>query len=329
VGAPELVWLHPGWLLAWPLAPLVSWLLRARLSWLSADALFGTRLRCRHPALARLGPTKARRQAAGWLPLAAWSCLLLALAQPVRLAEPLPGPKAPLDLTVLLDTSISMVLTDYQRGDEAVSRLAFAKGLLDRLAADYRGERLALYLLGSPSARLLPPTNDPALFRHTLARVPPVLAGRRSELGDALAMLATELPQAAGAREQVVLLVTDGTQPSGAMTPGEGAEALRSAGIPLYVLVIGARGETAQRDSGSLLFAAARPGQLAALAERTGGVGYPAADISALQAAMDTLAARHLDDGRRTPRRQQPLYPWLLLAGLLLTLAARPTEARP
>lgn len=323
------MWLHPGWLLAWPLAPLLWWLLRGRLAWLTPERLFGSRLRWRHPALARLATHGTGRRASRWLPLAAWSCLLLALAQPVRLAEPLPGPKAPLDLTVLLDTSISMVLTDYQQGGQTVSRLAFAKGLLDRLAAGYRGERLALYALGSPSARLLPATTDPALFRHTLARVTPTLAGRRAELGDALARLAAELPRAGGAREQVVLLVTDGTQPSGALSPEDGAERLRRAGIPLYVLVTGARGDTAQQASGGLLFAPARPGQLAGLALLTGGASYPAADIGALQAAMDTLARRHLDDDSRSPRRQAPLYPWLLLAGLLLMLAARPAEARP
>jgi Ca-activated chloride channel family protein len=329
VSAPEVVWLSPGWLLAWPLAPLLWWLLRARLRWLTPDRLFGSRLRWRHPALARLEADATPPGPARWLPLAAWSCLLLALAQPVRLAEPLPGPKAPLDLTVLLDTSISMVLADYQQNERTVSRLAFAKGLLDRLAAGYRGERLSLYALGSPSARLLPPTTDHDLFRQTLARLTPTLAGRRAELGDALARLAGDLDKAAEDHEQVVLLVTDGTQPSGALSPEDGAERLRRAGIPLYILVTGARGDTSPQAGSGLLFAPARPGQLAALAELTGGASYPAADIGALQAAMDTLARRHLDDESRSPRRQQALYCWPLLLGLLLMLSARPSGARP
>jgi Ca-activated chloride channel family protein len=322
----ELTLLQPGWLLLWPAAPLLWWLLRRRLHWSAPEELFGSRLHWRHPALPRLTAAATPRRGPSWPALAAWSCLLLALAQPVRLGTPLPGPKAPLDLYVLLDTSISMVLADYQQGDATVSRLDFAKGLLDRLAADYRGERLGLYILGSPSARLLPASRDPALFRHTLARVTPALAGRRAELGDALARLADDLGEAEPDRERVVLLATDGTQPSGGLSPEAGAERLRRAGIPLYVLVTGARGDSDNQTAGGLLFAPARPGQLAGLAELTGGASYPAADIGALQSAMATLAARHLDGSEQAPRRREPLYPWALLLALLSALALRPAR---
>jgi len=317
----ELALQQPAWLLLWPAGLLLVWLLRRRLRLLSVAELFGAQVAWRHPALARLDAATASGPAGGRRMIAAltWGCLVLALAQPVRLGAPLPAPRPPVDLYVLLDTSISMVLRDYRLDDQPVDRLTFAKGLLDRLAADYGGDKLALYLLGSPSRRLLPPSSDHALFRDTLARGDSVLAGRRAELGDALARLATDIAARPADREAIALLVTDGTQPSGKLTPQAGAERLRQVGVPLYILSVGA-GQDTEQASGGLLFGGARPAQLEQLAAITGGVSFAAADIQALQFALQTLAERHLARTGPPPARREPLYPWLLLAALLLPL---------
>jgi Ca-activated chloride channel family protein len=317
--AAELTLTQPLWLLAWPLGPLAWWLLNGRLRWHDTSSLFGLRQGWRHPALARLDLATQRRPArARLLPVLAWSCLVLALTQPARLGDELPRPRPPMDLHVLLDTSISMVLRDYQLDGQPVDRLTFAKAMLDRLAAGFAGDRLSLYLLGSPSRRLLGPTPDHQLFRTLLARVAPVLAGRQADLGDALARLADDLDNPPGGRRPVVLLVSDGTQPSGSLSPGAGAARLREAGVPLYVLAIGG-GQQVGPDRGGLVFGSARPEQLQQLAELTGGEAFVAADAGALEAAVQTLAARHLAaDLQETPRRRQPLYHWLLMAALLL-----------
>jgi Ca-activated chloride channel family protein len=332
---PELALQQPLWLLLWPGGPLAVWLARTgrQSRWqLSSPAdLFGLRIAWRNPAAAVLDQTSdhtpPRRPTRLLFPLLAWSCAVLAMAQPVRLAGPLPAPRPPVDLYVLLDTSVSMVLRDYRdtsRDQTAapIQRLSFAKGLLDRLAADYGGDRLGLYLVGSPSRRLLPPTSDHALFRHILAQVPSVLAGRRSNLGDALARVASDLAERSRDRDAVALLVTDGTQPSGHLSPQAGAERLHKAGIPLYVLAVGA-GSQHQRPPGSLLFGGARPVQLERLAEITGGQSFQASDIQALQAAMQTLTDRFLAGKATTPSRREPLYQWLLLLGLLSLAVAR------
>lgn len=317
--AAELTLDQPLWLLAWPLGPLAWWLLRGRLRWQDAVSLFGLRVGWRHPALARLDLDAARRPApARLLPVLAWSCLVLALTQPARLGAELPRPRPPVDLYVLLDTSISMVLRDYQLDGQPVDRLSFAKAMLDRLAAGYAGDRLSLYLLGSPSRRLLGPTPDHQLFRALLARVESVLAGRQADLGDALARLAGDLGNRPGDRQPVVLLVSDGTQPSGSLSPQAGAARLREAGVPLYVLAIGG-GQQVGPDRGGLVFGSARPEQLQQLAELTGGEAFVAADTRALEATMQALAARQLAAGpQETPRRRRPLYHWLLAAALLL-----------
>jgi Ca-activated chloride channel family protein len=318
MAGPELALQQPLWLLLWPVGPLLWWLLPWRLQWLDAASLFGARASWRHPGVAQLQrETRAPRPRGRLGPWLGWTCLVLALAQPVRLGAPLPPARAPVDLHVLLDTSISMVLRDYRLQDRVVDRLTFAKALLDRFAADYQGERVSLYLLGSPSRRLLAPTNDISLFRQLLARVESVQAGRRAELGDALARLAQDLGERSSDRQALVLLVTDGTQPSGRLTPEAGAERLRRAGVPLYVLAIGA-GREPDAASGGLVFGSARPSQLQELARIAGGEGFVANDLTALERAMQAISERHLASPQPTLYRREPLYPWLLLAALLL-----------
>lgn len=305
---------QPLWLLLWPAGLLIAWLWRQRLRWLTAAQVFGLQVTWRHPALAGAGLSPSRRRVA-WPRVIALACVSAALAQPVRLGDPLPAARPAVDLHVLLDTSVSVVLTDYRQDGRPVQRLTFAKGLLNRLAAEFGGDRLSLYLVGSPSRRLLAPTPDHQLFRNVLARVEPVLAGRRAEPGDAMARLADDLKHRSTGRTALALLVTDGTQPSGQLTPQAGAARLAEQGVPLYVLAIGS-GASAQVANSGLLFDSARPDRLTDLAQQTGGTGFAAADVRALQAAMDTLTARHLANAPPPPARREPFYHWLLLAAL-------------
>lgn len=318
---PELTLLAPLWLLAWPFGPIAWWALARAAPPLPASELFGCQAVWRHPAAAHPGAHRPAATRAAWVPLLTWTCLLLALAQPVRLGQALPAPRPPVDLYVLLDTSVSMVLRDYRQDDRPVDRLTFAKGLLDQLAADYGGDRLGLYLVGSPSRRLLAPTPDHGLFRQVLARVETTLAGRRAELGDALARLAGDLAQRPRERQAIALLVSDGTQPSGRLTPAQGAEQLRQAGVPLYVLAIGA-GLSEQREAGGLLFGGARVVQLEQLAAATGGQSFAASDVAALEAAMRLLGERYLATASPPPRERVPLYHWLLLLAVLVPALA-------
>ena len=57
---------------------------------------------------------------------------------------------------------------------------------------------------------------------------------------------------------------------------------------------------------------------LQALSERTGAETYQAGDAQAVEQALADITRQHQNAAEQTPRyEQQPLYHWLLLAGLL------------
>ena len=95
------------------------------------------------------------------------SCLVVALAEPVRIGERLPDPPQERDIVFIVDTSVSMILRDYVLDGQRVDRMSLIKELLDRfiqkLEGHERSRATALYAsmvpIGSgmsPEAATLP-----------------------------------------------------------------------------------------------------------------------------------------------------------------------------
>ncbi len=318
--------LAPLWLALLPLAWLLPWWLGRRGRGLPR---LGAPLALRFPGLSgRVDPATdaTHRQRPPWLLLPVLGLLVLALAEPVRYGQPLDARPAPVDVVLLVDVSVSMTLRDYSLDGEPVDRLTMAKRLLDRFAAAFTGERLAVVVVGRPSAVWAPLTRDRALVRHLLGRLELTMAGRNAAIGDALALAVERF----GAERPVVVLVSDAAYPLGRLSPAEGAARLAAAGMTLYTIGFGATGNAAaDSGSGDLVFAAADLALLEEIATATGGRAFHAQDAQGMQDALGWIETTH--SARRpaadAPRQRLALYPWPLGAALLL-LAAWPLLGR-
>ncbi len=308
--------LAPAWLLA---LPLLWWLWRKPGRRLGELLLRPVALR--HPAAGQLAAPGDTHPPAGRNGLATlvMALLLLALAQPVHYGAPLPERPSPLQLMLVVDTSVSMSLRDYQLDGRRLDRLSLAKLLLDRFVADFDGSEIGLVVFGQPPALWVPPTRDRALFRQLLARLQPVMAGRYAALGDALALAAESFPgQTDGPR--AVVLITDAVRPSGRLSPQQGVDRLRAAGLTLHTIAIGARSGGLVQDNSELIYEPADVTLLEALAARTGGLSFHAGAADDLREALRQIEALH--QSRLPPpaieRVREPLYHWPLLLALLL-----------
>lgn len=314
--------LSPLWLLGLPL-------LLVLLRW-PGPSLAGLMLRpvrLRHPQAAAWAEREPARATPGWqrhLAVLVLALLLLALAQPVRYGAPLPQQPAPMQLMLVVDTSVSMVLRDYELDGRRVDRLSLAKTLLDRFVADFHGREVGLVVLGQPPALWVPLTADHALLRRLLARLQPVMAGRHAALGDALALTADNFPARDG-QPRAVVLITDAVSPGGRLSPQEGARRLRDAGLTLHTVAVGAVGGALEGRPSELLYEPADLGLLNELAGITDGLSFHAREAADLQRALRQIEAHHRPAMRFEPRARlrHPLYHWPLGAALLL-LAAVP-----
>ncbi len=259
-----------------------------------------------------------RRLPLQWLQLGLiWLALLLALARPVWLGEPVVETRPGRDLLLAVDISGSMDTADMQAADtdggDPITRLAALKTVLNQLVRERPGDRFGLIVFGSAPYLQLPFSQDPALFSQLLAEVKPPMAGPKTMLGDAIG-LALKLFAASESPEKLLLLFTDGNDSGSQIEPLIAAGFAAQAGIKIHTIAVG--------DP-------ATPGQpaldltgLAALAERTGGQLFMArapAELAQLQARLATLEPSQLQQRYHQPR--QPLYHWPLAVALLVALA--------
>lgn len=265
----------------------------------------------------------------------AWLLLAAAAAGPRQPLEASPGDgqlarRHGITVYVLLDVSASMAATDI-----APSRLARAKLELDDWLARLSGERVGLIVYAGAAGVLLPPTDDPALFRRALELADPSLIEQPGTRLDAALDLAARRLQGGAGRGKAILLLSDGEADSLALERGRLARAaaatLAQQGIPLYVLGVGsavgapiplAEGGYAERD-GAPVHSRLDAGAYADLARLTGGRFSAVADGDADWIALHDhgLATLPGDPPQREQvRAWRELYPWLLAPALALLL---------
>lgn len=249
----QLQWRFPWGSLLILLPLMLGWLARRR------------QQRLAHYAEPHLLPWAVQRRAAGAASRArrgaevlAWALLALAAAGP-RLPAVAPeksetGAHAPhvIDVLVVLDVSASMSAADV-----APDRLTRAKLELQDLLQRLHGERLGLLLYAGQAGLLLPPTEDTALFARALQQAgPDLLDAPGTDVARALTLAREHLAKGAHAHHRAVLLVSDAEadslQGAAGAAVSAAVEQLRTAGMPLYVLVTASpEGATFELPSGA------------------------------------------------------------------------------
>ncbi|UJS26333.1 VWA domain-containing protein [Thiothrix winogradskyi] len=246
-----------------------------------------------------------------------WLCLTLAIAQPVQRGTKLPDLPPERDILLLVDVSISMTLTDYALDGQKRSRMDVLKTLLQDFANRLQGERLGMIVFAENPYLLVPLTRDPTLVQRQLQRLTPTLAGRVSAVGDAITLALKEAgkqPQ----RKPIFVLFTDADESIGRVDPEAAASLAAESKIPLYTIAIGSTAATMEGDTGGLAYQPVNLALLQTLSKRTGATTYQAGDAQAVEQALADITRQHQNVAEQIPRyEQQPLYHWLLLAGLL------------
>lgn len=247
--------------------------------------------------------------------------IVLALSQPVRLGEKLPVSPEPLDIMLIIDTSVSMVLRDYQLNGERVNRMTMTQALLDRFTRKYSGRRIGLVVLGEQPHILLQLTKDKALVRHYLHRLKPAIGGRLSSMGDAAAITAEHLKNNNNAASTAMILISDAVTPFGKLSPIAGAKRAADAGVILHTIAMGSKNGP-QSQLSELLYEPADTHLLKQMAEITGGKSFHAIDVTAMDQALLAIEKHHLKTAKTefSGQLQTPLYLWPLLVAIFIML---------
>jgi Ca-activated chloride channel homolog len=255
--------------------------------------------------------------------LAAVAALLVALARPTVTVA---APQERATVVLLVDVSGSM-----RAADVAPSRLEAARAamhtFLDKVPKEIR---VAVVAFSDGPEVVVPPTADRNLARAGIDLLAP---GFGTAIGDGLAR-AVELAAGVGEEGAVgkapldvdgkslaaVLLLSDGKQTRGELTPEEGAARAKEARVPVYSIVLGTDTGTIEVFRfGQTQTVSVPPDRetLRAIADTTGGEYFDAPDAERLNAVYQRLGSRI---GRADEQREVSVA--FVAAGALLALGA-------
>lgn len=266
-----------------------------------------------------------------WLAAMAWVCLVFAAARPQWLGEPLELAVSGRDLMLAVDVSGSMKERDFIINNQYVDRLTAIKHVAGQFIQRRVGDRLGLILFGTQAYLHVPLTFDRKTVQTLLneAFIGITEDDPQTSIGDAIGMAIKRL-QDQQTDSRVLILLTDGANTAGEMTPLKAAELAAKHHLKIYTIGIGADEMLVRSLFGSRRVnpsADLDEKTLTAIADATGGRYFRARNSEELEhiyAILDQLEPVEKDKQYFRPKSE--LYAWPL--GLALFLAAVVTANR-
>jgi Ca-activated chloride channel family protein len=312
--------------LAWPwlllLLPL-PWLVR-RLLPAASTAAGGTLFVPITPAMRRSG-AEGLEQGGGrsfrwWAALSCWLLLISAAARPQWLGEPIELPETGRNLLLAVDVSGSMENADLD--ESGATRLDIVKQVAGEFIQRREGDRIGLILFGSQAYLQTPLTFDRTTVKTLLDESVIGIAGRETAIGDAIGMALKRLQDSEG--ETVLVLLTDGANTAGNVSPQKAAELAAQQGLRIHSIGVGGAPRAVRGLLGMQMVNPASDldeETLQAIAQATGGQYFRATDREGLQAIYQRLdELEPVTRGSRVVRPVSDLYVWPLGLGFVLSL---------
>jgi Ca-activated chloride channel family protein len=318
-----LLWHTPQalWLLALAI-PLLAW--RA---W--RDSRRAAALRFPLTGVLRAGPRGLARLF--WLPhalrLLALVLAVLALARPQARGTRVRDLSVEgIDIVVALDISTSMNAVDFKPRD----RITVAKEVLRQFIDGRTNDRIGLVVFAGEAYTQAPLTLDYPVLGQILDSVRTGLIEDGTAIGNALATAVNRLRESE-ARSKVAILITDGDNNAGNISPMQAAALASEFGVRVYTILVG-RGGLVPFPAGTNFLGQPtyrnveipiNPELLKSIAEQTDGRFYNAVDRQSLESGLNDI----LDQLEKTKllhaagyQNMIERYPPLLGAAALLLL---------
>ena len=224
------------------------------------------------------------------LRMAAFALLVVALARPQDVERLSHTDTEGIDIMLSIDVSGSMLARDFKP-----DRITAAKEVAGAFIADRYGDRLGLVAFAGEAFTQAPLTTDQGTLQTLLSRIRSGLIEDGTAIGNGLATAINRLRESE-AKSKVVILLTDGVNNRGSITPMTAAEIAKAQGIRVYTIGVGTEGMApypAMDMFGQMTFVQQKveidEKTLTAIAEMTGGRYFRATDKEKLRAIYDEI----------------------------------------
>lgn len=232
-----------------------------------------------------------------------------------------------IDIMIALDLSQSMEAADFR----PKNRMHVAKEVLVEFLAARTNDRIGLVVFSGAAYTQAPLTLDYGVLKEVVRQLRTGVLEDGTAIGDALATALNRLRDS-DAKSRVVLLITDGDNNKGKISPMDAAATAQALKIPVYSILVG-KGGMVPFPAGQDLFGnpvwrevdlPVNPDLLKEISAMTGGDFYRATDPQGLrdglQKVLDSLERSRLMEGGAAATWKEHFHPYLLWAFALAAL---------
>ena len=170
------------------------------------------------------------------LRLAAAGCLIIVLARPQSTDNWSSQTTEGIDIVIALDVSSSMLARDFNP-----DRIEAAKDVASQFIAGRTTDNIGLVVFAGESFTLCPMTTDRAVLLNMLKEVRCGIIADMTAIGDGLATAVNRIKDGP-AKSKTIILLTDGTNNAGDVTPETAAQIAETFGIRVYTIGVGTQG---------------------------------------------------------------------------------------
>ncbi|ANI89544.1 aerotolerance regulator BatA [Arachidicoccus ginsenosidimutans] len=252
------------------------------------------------------------------LRLLALACLIIALARPRYQFTQTESNGKGIDIVLCFDISGSMTLRDFPP-----TRIDAAKEVATQFVQQRNGDRIGIVIFSNISFTLCPVTTDYAMVLNAIQNIQSgYLQDEGTAIGSGLATSVDRL-QYSKAKSKVVILLTDGVDFGGKISPDIATQMAKTFGVKVYTIGIGSinaptvNGQQSNPADSELVY---NPKLLQTIAQQTGGKFFQAKDKEALQEVYASINQLEKSDVKISSfnRYEEKFLPWLIAALILI-----------
>ena len=197
-----------------------------------------------------------------------------------------------IDIVVAFDLSTSMLAADFRPKD----RISVAKEVLKNFISSRQNDRIGLVVFAGEAYTQCPLTLDYRVLQELLEQVRTGVIIDGTAIGNALATAVNRLRES-DAKSKVIILLTDGDNNAGNISPLQAAQIAKDLGLKVFTILIG-RGGRVPYPTGTDLFGRTlyeqveidvNPELLQRIAATTGGAAYQATDRETLERGLSQV----------------------------------------
>ena len=176
------------------------------------------------------------------LPILAGALMIVGLARPQRADGRSEVTANGIDIVLGLDVSGSMQALDFHIENQRVNRIEVVKTVVSKFIDERPDDRIGIIAFAGAPYLVSPITLDHDWLQQNLERVSVGGVDDGTAIGSAIAAGVNRL-RLTQAKSKVIILLTDGVNNTGKISPIAAAEAAKAMGVKIYTIGVGVRGD--------------------------------------------------------------------------------------